>query len=140
MKNIDVINAIERVIEKRQQRGATDESIVKYLLHLRTVWKNNSAILQFIDAILPIFKEEAITMAKFNKMQSQGLEPWNGKHIKDVQGHIDMAISSCEKHGLAYSYCLSGDLMVTVCRGDENQYEVYVSRMESSGKREVVSK
>ncbi len=46
--------AIERVIDKRLRRGASDKSIIEYLKHLKTVWKSeymNNAIDGLIGAV-----------------------------------------------------------------------------------------
>jgi hypothetical protein len=45
------ILAIERVIDKRLQRGASDKSIVEYLNHLKTVWKSRYMEMQLDDLI-----------------------------------------------------------------------------------------
>jgi hypothetical protein len=55
MKNIDFINAIERVIEKRQLKGATDKNIIEYLNKLTTTWKNNSEIKNWIIDVINFF-------------------------------------------------------------------------------------
>ena len=47
------INAVERVLDKRAHRGASDESLIKWLESLkRGVWRNQTIIINgFIDAI-----------------------------------------------------------------------------------------
>lgn len=46
------INVIERVIDKRSKRGATDESLIAWLEHLKKVWINcDREIDGLIDAI-----------------------------------------------------------------------------------------
>jgi hypothetical protein len=45
------IFAIERVIDKRLRRGASDKSIIEYLNHLKTVWKSRYMEMQLDDLI-----------------------------------------------------------------------------------------
>ena len=46
------IHAIERVLDKRSQRGASDKSLIGWLKHLKTIWKYSHKTLDgFIDAI-----------------------------------------------------------------------------------------
>lgn len=48
------INAIERVLDKRSRRGASDKSLIKWLSSLRAIYKSSYAhkvIDGFIDAI-----------------------------------------------------------------------------------------
>lgn len=52
--NNESINAIERVLDKRALRGASDGSLIKWLEYLKTVWKSDYSrrILDgFVDAI-----------------------------------------------------------------------------------------
>ena len=50
--NTETINAIERVLDKRASRGASDKSLIKWLEHLKTIWKySHKTIDGFIDAI-----------------------------------------------------------------------------------------
>lgn len=60
LNSLGVINAIERVIDKRSVRGASDEDIVKYLLHLRNTWKNDKVILNFINDVLVIYEYKEV--------------------------------------------------------------------------------
>lgn len=48
---LDQGEAIERVIDKRHSRGASDDSIICYLYGLKRVWKD-SAMHHFIDALI----------------------------------------------------------------------------------------
>ena len=46
------IQAIESVLDKRSQRGASDKSLINYLEHLKTVWKSTymqNVLNSFID-------------------------------------------------------------------------------------------
>lgn len=43
--------AIKNVIEKRISRGAGYSHIEEYKEHLKTVWKNNSTMIEFINTI-----------------------------------------------------------------------------------------
>jgi len=47
------INAVERVLDKRSKRGASDESLIKWLESLKKgCWKYHTKIIDdFIDAI-----------------------------------------------------------------------------------------
>lgn len=45
------LRAIERVIDKRLRRGASDKSIIEYLNHLKTVWKSRYMETQLDDLI-----------------------------------------------------------------------------------------
>jgi hypothetical protein len=45
-----IMSAIERVIDKRRSRGATDADILKYLDHLKVVWKSET-INRFLDTL-----------------------------------------------------------------------------------------
>lgn len=50
--NTETIHAIERVLDKRSQRGASDQSLVNWLDHLKSIWKySHKTIDGFIDAI-----------------------------------------------------------------------------------------
>ena len=63
----NLIQAIENVLDKRMHRGASDESLIAWLKHLKSVWKSNymhNVLDGFIDAIkqtpLVIKKAEGI--------------------------------------------------------------------------------
>lgn len=48
------IEAIETVLDKRFQRGASDQSLINWLEHLKTIWKSRymqDCLDGFIDAI-----------------------------------------------------------------------------------------
>jgi len=45
----DIKLTIKNVVKKRISRGATKDSLMKYLKHLKVVWKNSPEILKFID-------------------------------------------------------------------------------------------
>jgi len=44
--------AIERVIDRRTERGASDASIIAYLTHLKGVWSEAPAMTHFLDALI----------------------------------------------------------------------------------------
>jgi len=45
----DIKFAIKNVVKKRTLRGATGDSLMKYMEHLKVVWKNSPEILKFIE-------------------------------------------------------------------------------------------
>lgn len=52
MNKFELVNVIERVIDKRTSRGASDISIINWLNHLKSVWIGNDKMFDdFIDAI-----------------------------------------------------------------------------------------
>lgn len=51
LKKHTVQAAIERVIDKRHARGASDASIIGYLSHLKAKWQDRSMVV-FLDALI----------------------------------------------------------------------------------------
>ena len=45
----DIKFAIKNVVKKRTLRGATKDNIMRYLEHLKVVWRNSPEILKFIE-------------------------------------------------------------------------------------------
>lgn len=87
------INAIERVLDKRASRGATDESLIAMLNHLKTIHRlpnNTKALDGLIDAIKQTPLKTAYTEAQMEYIHSVNGEAHQS--AVEIIGRLDKAL------------------------------------------------